>query len=604
MNLVNMVEKISKIEIPSVITVKDFAKILDKPVAEIITVLLKNGFLAGINETLDFETAALIADELGFKATEEKIDEKKVDIVSPEQLAEILKQEKEKNENLQLRPPIVTILGHVDHGKTTLLDTIRKTKVAESESGGITQNITAYQVEIKNRIITFVDTPGHEAFSKMRARGEGLADISVLIVAADDGVRSQTKEVIKKLQKDKAPMIVAINKIDKPEANVEKVKRQLADAGILLEKRGGKIPVVEISAKNKINIEELLETILLLADILKITANWNRKALGVILESHLDQRKGAIATAIIKTGVLHEGDTIIAGDSTGTVRQILDFNKKRIIKANPGSPITIIGLDNVCQSGSVLQVEESRRVARKKTRRSRLEMSSNLANEKVSVKRINESMEEKNLPKLNIILKVDAGGSLEAIKQIIETIPQDQAILNVLSEKVGNITEVDVQLAIASGASIYGFKVIAPSSISQAAKKNGVEIKISNVIYKMVDEIKEQLSDLLEPEIIRTDLGRMKVLAIFRTEKNKMIVGGKITQGKVTKDSLLEVKREKEIIGKGKVSQLKHEQKNVAEGQEGMEYGLTYLPLGKMIKIQAGDILQFYSEEEKKRKIK
>ncbi len=597
-------ESPTTIEIPSTITVKAFAEKLEKPVPEIITALLKNGFLAGINETLDFETAALIADEFGFQTLEEKIDEKRVDILNPEQLAEILKQEKEKNENLQPRPPIVTILGHVDHGKTTLLDAIRKTKVVETESGGITQNITAYQVEIKNRLITFVDTPGHQAFSQMRARGEGLADISVLIVAADDGVKSQTKEVIKNLQKDKAPMIVAINKIDKPGANVEKVKGQLADAGILLEKRGGKIPVVEISAKNKINIEELLETILLLADILKITADWKRKALGVILESHLDQRKGALATAIIKTGTLNEGDSIIAGDSTGTVRQILDFNKKRIIKAIPGSPITVVGLDNVCKSGSVLQVEESRRAARRKTRRSRLEMAGNLLNEKVSVKRINESMEEKDLPKLNIILKADAEGSLEAIKQILETIPRDEALLNILSEKVGNITETDVQLAMASGALIHGFKVMVPSSISQAAKKNGVVIKISDVIYKMVDEIKEQLSDLLEPEIIRTDLGRMKVLAIFRTEKAKMIIGGKITQGGVTKDSLLEIKRDKEIIGKGKVTQLKHGPKNIDEGKEGMECGLTYIPKDGMVKIKEGDSLIFYLEKEEKRKIK
>ena len=594
---------IPTIKIPSVVTVKDFAQKIDKPVAEIITVLLKNGFLASINETLDFETIALIADELEFNAVEEKINEQKVDVITPEQLAEILEQEKEADKDLQPRPPIVTILGHVDHGKTTLLDAIRKTKVVETESGGITQNITAYQVKVNNRLITFVDTPGHQAFSKMRARGGGLADISLLIIAADDGVRPQTKEVIKNLQDSKSPMIVVINKIDKPGANIEKVKGQLTEAGILLEKRGGKVPVVEISAKNKINIDELLETILLSADILKITANWERQALGIILESHLDQRRGALVTAIIKTGVLNEGDSIIAGAVMGTARQILDFNKKRIMKALPGSPITIIGLDNVCKAGSVLQVEESRSVAKKKTKRSRLEVAGNLLNTKVDVKRINESMEAEDLPKLNIILKADAGGSLEAIKQVLETVPQNEVLLNILSEKVGNITETDVQLATASEASIYGFKVVAPSLINQAAKKNKVEIKIFEVIYKMIDEIKEQLSDLLEPEIVRTDLGQMKVLAVFRTEKAKMIVGGKIIQGKVTKDSLLEIKRDEEIIGKGKITQLRHAQDNIEEVKKGMECGLTYLPEGGLVKIKEGDLLKFYLKEEKKRKI-
>ncbi|MEA3273185.1 MAG: translation initiation factor IF-2 [Patescibacteria group bacterium] len=594
---------IPTIKIPSVVTVKDFAQKIDKPVSEIITVLLQNGFLASINETLDFETVALIADELEFKAVEEKINEQRVDVITPEQLAEILEQEKEAK-NLQLRPPIVTILGHVDHGKTTLLDAIRKTKVVETESGGITQNITAYQVKVKNRLITFVDTPGHQAFSKMRARGGGLADISVLIVAADDGVRPQTKEVIKNLQASKSPIIVAINKIDKPGANVEKVKGQLTEAGILLEKRGGKVPVVEISAKNKINIDELLETILLSADIIKITADWERTALGIILESHLDQRRGALVTAIIKTGTLNEGDSIIAGDAIGTARQILDFNRKRILKASPGSPITIIGLDNICKAGSVLQVEESRTVAKKKTKRSQLEATGNLLNTKVDVKRINESMKTEDLPKLNIILKADAGGSLEAIKQVLETIPQDEVLLNILSEKVGNITETDIQLATASEASIYGFKVVAPSFIKQAAKKNEIEIKIFEVIYKMIDEIKEQLSDLLEPEIVRTDLGQMKVLAVFRTEKTKMIVGGKIIQGKVTKDSLLEIKRDEKIIGKGKITQLRHNQDNVEEGKKGMECGLTYSPEGEMTKIKEGDLLKFYLKEEKKRKIK
>ena len=592
-----------KILIPSVVTVRDFAEKIDKPVSDVIKVLFDNGFLATINETIDFETAALIAGELEIEIEEEKIDERKVNVITPEQLAEILKQEAKDEENLEKRPPIVTILGHVDHGKTTLLDTIRKTSVASSESGGITQHITAYQVKNQGQPITFVDTPGHAAFSKMRARGAGIADIAILIVAADDGVKPQTKEVIENLKAGKVPLIVAINKIDKPGANIEKVKGQLAEAGIMLEKRGGDVPCVEISAKNNLNISELLETIILLADILKIKANPQRKALGIILESYLDQKRGAVTVAIIKTGTLSEGDSIIAGNAMGTVRQILDFKGKRTIEALPGSPTTIIGLNKVCEAGSVLQVEESRSIAKEKTKRSKLDLIRDLTREKASVKKINESIRTNELPRLGVIIRADTGGSLEAVKQILEAIPQEEIILEILSQKVGNVTETDVQLADASQAMIYGFKVTVPELIKQAAQKSKVEVNNFDVIYKLVEDVKEQMSNLLPPEIVRTDLGKMKVLAIFRTEKGKMIVGGKITSGKVLKDAFVEIFRSKELLGQGKVSQLKHGVDSVEEVKEGSEAGITYIPEKKMVKIAKGDVLKFYVEEKKKREI-
>ncbi|MBU2025192.1 MAG: translation initiation factor IF-2 [Patescibacteria group bacterium] len=593
-----------KIKIPSVVSVKEFCEKIDKPVAEVIKVLLDNGFLATINETIDFETAALIAQEFDVMVREEKIDEKKMDVISPEQLAEILKQEKDKGKNLRKRPVVVTILGHVDHGKTTLLDTIRKTKVAESESGGITQHITSYQVKAKGRLITFVDTPGHEAFSKMRARGAGLADIAILIVAADDGVKPQTKEVIKNFKKGKVPMIVAINKIDKPGANAEKVKGQLAEAGILLEKRGGEIPCVEISAKNNIGIDELLETILLLADVLKIEADWERKALGIVLESHLDQRRGVITTAIIKTGALEEGDSVIAGDALGSVRQLLDYSGKRVMTVGPGSSTTIVGFSKICKAGAVLQVEESRTIAKEKTRRLKLDiMAGETGENKATAKKINESIKTSGLARLNLILRADAGGSLEALKQILDSLPGDQVTLDILSQKVGNVTETDVQLAETSKALVYGFKVAVPDMVNQASKKAKVEIRNFEVIYKLVDDIKEEMSKLLEPEIVRTDLGELEVLAIFRTEKDKMIVGGKVKKGRVKKGASFEIWRGEEKLGQGQAKKLKQGQAETDEAEQGLECGITYIPKKNLIKIQEGDVLKFYEEQEIERKI-
>ena len=591
-----------QVNIPSVVTVKDFSEKIEKPIADVIKALMENGFLATINETLDFETAALIAGELGVEVIEEKIDEQKVNLITPEQLAEILKQEKEAGDKITNRPPVITILGHVDHGKTTLLDTLRKTKVADTESGGITQHITSYQVKAKDRLITFVDTPGHEAFSKMRERGAGIADIAILIVAADDGVKPQTKEVIENLKKGKSPMIVAINKIDKPAANPEKVKGQLAETGILLEGRGGDVPFVEISAKQNIGIDALLDTILLLTDILNISANAERPALGIILESHLDQQRGVVTTAIIKTGTLEEGDSIIAGDALGSVRQLLNYNGKRVSKAGPGCPVTIIGFNKICTAGKVLQVAESRAKAKEKTRRSRLDsLTGRLGDDKATVKKINESIDKETSLQYNIILCADTAGSLEALTQILDTIPQKNISLNILSQKVGNVSETDVQLAATSHSAIYSFKVKTPELVNQAAKKANVPLNNFDVIYKMVDEVKEEMSKLLPPEIIRTDLGELEVLAIFLTEKERMIVGGRVKKGKVTKGSKIEIFRGDEMIGKGVVENLKQVNDEVEEVAAGSECGITYRPEKRLVKIQEKDVLKFYIEEEQVR---
>src|SRR3989339_211409 len=344
-----------KVKIPSLVTVKKFAELLGLGVTDVIKELMKNKILATINDEIDYDTAAVIASDLGFE-TEVDLESTGSGVMTLEQLDEILKKEKESGKNLRHRPPVVTILGHVDHGKTTLLDTIRKTSVAAKESGGITQHISAYQVKKKGQLITFVDTPGHEAFSAMRERGVSLADIAVLVVAADDGVRPQTKEVIEYLLSKKIPTVVAINKIDKPEANPQRVKQELADNGILLEEWGGEVLSSKISAKQNIGIDDLLDNILLLDEVENFKSDWKRDALGIVLESHLDPQKGPVATALVKTGTLKEGQDIIAGKTFGRVRRIENFLGKRILEAGPGTPISIIGLNEAPSSNEVIQV--------------------------------------------------------------------------------------------------------------------------------------------------------------------------------------------------------------------------------------------------------
>ena len=500
---------------------------------------MKNGILATINEQIDFETASIIAQDLGYEAEEDAAETE--DRMTLEKLLEILKKEKESGENLQPRPPVVTILGHVDHGKTTLLDTIRKTNVVAKESGGITQHISAYQVKKKGQLITFVDTPGHEAFSAMRERGVSIADIAVLVVAADDGVRPQTKEVIEYLLAKKIPTIVAINKIDKPEANIQKVKKELADNGILLEDWGGQILCSEISAKQNIGIDNLLENILLLMEVEDFKANSKRNGLGIVLESHLDPQKGPVATVLVKTGTLKEGQDIMAGSAFGRVRRIEDFTGKRLAEAGPSTPISLIGLNTTANINDILQVVSSKSAAKIKSIevgqfRTQAEKTGQL-----SIQKIYKNIADEKIKKLNIILKADVQGSLEAIQQILGEIKSDEVAIDYIGTGVGNITESEVRMAQSSEAIVFGFNVETTPVAKRMAESKGVEIKNYKIIYELVEDIKKRLSDMLPPEIERSDFGKLKVLAIFKTGKKDMIVGGKVTKGKIVKGSLIEI---------------------------------------------------------------
>lgn len=582
-----------KIVLPLSVTVKKFSEILDLPVGTVITELMKNGILATINEKIDFETSSIIAQDLGFEVSEEIGEEEKG--MNLEKLIEITKSEKESGDHLRKRPPVVTILGHVDHGKTTLLDTIRKTNVAAKESGGITQHINAYQVKKKGKIITFVDTPGHEAFSAMRERGVSLADIAVLVVAADDGVRPQTKEVIEYLLTKKIPTVVAINKIDKPEANVQRVKQELADNGILLEEWGGQVLSSKISAKQNIGIDDLLDNILLLDEVEDFKANYNRDALGVVLESHLDTHKGPVATVLIKTGTLKEGQDIIAGNTYGRVRRLEDFKGIRIAEAGPSTPVSVIGLQATPNTNDIIQVAKDKS-ARKHSGVRDFALAGK--GEGLSSQKIMKTIADEKIKKLNIILKSDVQGSLEAISQILGEIKSEEVAIDYISMGVGSVTESDVRLAASTNAAVFGFNVEPTSVAKRLAEGSSVEIKTYRVIYELVEDIKNRLIALLPEEFERTDLGKMKVLAIFKTGKKDMIVGGKITSGVMVNNCLLEVIRNDNAIGHGTLGNLQENKVNVPECETNKECGITFL--GET-KIKEGDTLICYKQEVKKK---
>jgi translation initiation factor IF-2 len=576
-------EKIVKI--PENVTVKHFADILGVPVATAITELMKNKILATINDEIDFETASIIAQDLGF-STEKDLDVDAGESVTLEKLFEICQQEKEKAEKLTSRPPIVTILGHVDHGKTTLLDYIRKASVAQSEFGGITQGISAYQTKKQGKYITFIDTPGHEAFASMRERGVTMADIAILVVAADDGVKPQTKEVIAYLKEKKIPTIVAITKTDKPEANPQRTKQEVAENGILLEGWGGQVMCVEVSGKSGKGVDQLLESILLLAEVEEFTANAKRDGLGIVLESHLDPKKGPVATILVKTGSFQVGQDVIAGTTSGRIRRMENWKGENITRAEPSTPVTIIGLSDVPQANTVLQIIDA-----KKEKRMR-ETQFGSTKKKIS------SSENEEGKKLSIILKADTQGSLEAVEQIIETYTSDEVFVEYIDSGIGSITESDIRSAKTGEAVIFGFNVTATAVARRMAETDAIEIQTYRIIYELIDDIKSRLENMLEPEVTRTDLGKMEVLAIFKTTKKDMIVGGKVTKGLLKKGTSLEIMRGENLIGSGNLINLQQNKVDVNEVKQNFECGITF---EGETKIQIGDTLVCYEQIVKKR---
>jgi translation initiation factor IF-2 len=573
-----------EIKIPKLITVREFAAMAGLPVNAVIAELIKNGIFASLNEKIDFETAAIVGSDLGFEVKLDEGDSGEREDNS-HKITTILG--KEHAGAMLVRPPVVVVMGHVDHGKTKLLDAVRRTNVIDTEAGGITQHIGAYQVERKDKKITFIDTPGHEAFTAMRSRGARIADIAILVVAADDGVKPQTVEAYRIIEAAKLPFIVAINKIDKPEADINKTKQELStQLNITPEDWGGKIVCAPISAKAGTGIEELLDMILLTAEMEaeNIKANPDSAAIGTIIESRVSKGEGPVATVLIQNGTLKIGDQLcFGGQIYGKVRALKNYRGENIASAAPATPVKIIGLKIAPLIGDILEVGEGEKIKTKnlKTGLARTELT-------VSAPAENEAMK-----KINLIIKADVLGSAEAIEESLEKIGNTEVKAEIIIKGLGNITEGDILRAESAGAKILAFSVKVTPEAAKLARDKNVTIKIYRVIYDLINDVKTDMQALLTPEVKRVDLGKMKVKAIFRSTGKEQIVGGVATTGRLEKDALIEVERDGQIIENGKLLSLQAGKQDVSSVESGQECGIKYL--GGILKPE--DVLLFYKEE-------
>jgi translation initiation factor IF-2 len=578
-----------KVKLPAFIKVKDYIDILGMSTSDVIKALLKSGVMANINEEIDYDTAAIVAQDLGFEVEEEQAESAEMGASS---LQEALKSEKE--EDLKSRSPIVAVMGHVDHGKTSLLDYIRKTNVVGGEAGAITQHIGAYQVKKNGKFITFLDTPGHEAFSEMRARGANVTDLIVLVVAADDGVKPQTVEVINRARFTNTPLIVAINKIDKEGANIMRVKQELAENNVLTEDWGGKTIAVPLSAKSGQGIDELLEMILLTAEVEDFKANPEGDTLGTVIESHLSQGKGPVATVIVQNGCLRVGDIVAIGGAFGRVRAMEDEKGRKLKEAGPSTPALISGLSAVPQAGDIMKkttsLEEAKEAAYQVQRKER-------------VRRITQNQRIKgdsDSKTLNLIIKADVAGSLEAIKQSLDKLKNDEVAINIISEGVGEISESDVTLGATSKSTVIGFNTKPNVKAINLAKQQGVIIDQYDVIYELIEDVTTAVVKMLSPELIKTTFGKAKVLKIFLTEKKEMIVGGRVTEGSILKSGDIAILRNDEEVGRAEILELQQNKIVVKEVTEGNEFGMKLKTTTKMVE---GDYLECFEEKLKAKEL-
>jgi len=578
------------VTLPARMTVKAFSESLMLPVTSVMAQLIKSGVMAAMNEEIDYDTAAIVADDLGFSPS---LVAEAAESAERGSLAELVKEADASK--LVDRAPVVVVMGHVDHGKTKLLDAIRATNVVEGEAGGITQHIGAYQVEEKGRRITFIDTPGHEAFTAMRSRGARVADVAILVVAADDGVKPQTEEAIRIINEAKLPFVVAINKIDKPDASVQKVKQELAAKNVLVEDWGGKIVSAEVSAKQKLGIPELLDSVLLVAEVEKenLKANPDRPAVGTIIESHVDPGEGPVATVLVHTGTLRVGDIVQTGEVWGRVKALRDYLGRTIREALPSVPARILGLKGAPTVGDVLQVETDPKVVRELKSKKVIKRNANAPTAKTS-----DSDESSAIQKLNIVLRADTLGSLEAIKESLEKLKHPEVQADILQSGLGNVTEADVLRAETSNAMLLGFNVVATPSAESVARGKHLTITTYNVIYDLIDDVKKELEKRLKPEVIETELGRVKILGVFRTETNYQIIGGKVSAGKIASNALLRVVRGDQAVGEGKLSNLQILKSPVNEVLQHQECGMKFE--GQPV-VQVGDIVVAFTREIRQR---
>ena len=583
------------ISLPPQIIVKDLADVLKVSVTEVIRTLIKHSIFANINEVVDYEKAALVAQDIGYEpvplaATTTPADGKD----RPLSASEAMMASRKEGQTVEV-PPVVTIMGHVDHGKTSLLDTIRKTKVAVNEAGGITQHIGAYQVEINSKKITFLDTPGHEAFTAMRARGAQVTHIAIIVVAADDGIMPQTVEAIDHAKAANVPIIIALNKIDKVNANPDRVKQQLTEIGLVIEEYGGEIVCVPVSARKGIGIDELLEYILLVAEIQDIQANPNGLATGAIIEAKLEKNTGVTASVLVQQGTLKMGDTIVVGAISGKVRAMFNDRGKRIQKAPPSTPVSILGLSEVPQAGDRLEVVSDERMAKQRAQHEAEKRRSEAAPlGQVSLDTLYMQMQEGKVKELNVILKSDVQGSSGAIKNALSKLGEENMKVRLIHEGIGNISETDVHLAGASGAIIIGFNVKADGAAQREAQKEGVDIRYYEVIYKLIDDIQAALVGMLEPTYREVIDGHAEVLQTFKAGKTTVIAGCRITGGKITRSSQARIMRKKEKVFEGKIASLRRGKDDVREVASGYECGIV---MEDFTEFEAGDIIEAFSQE-------
>lgn len=574
------------LEIGETITVKELADMLKKPYADVIKNLMFLGIMAAVNQEIDYNTAEKLCEKY------EIMCEKKEE--SSE--LETLNVEEEDDENLVKRPPIVTVMGHVDHGKTSLLDAIRKTKVIDSEAGGITQHIGAYTVTINGEKITFLDTPGHEAFTAMRARGAQITDIVILVVAADDGIMPQTKEAISHCKAANVPIVVAINKIDKPGANIDKVKQELTEYGLVSEDWGGDTICVPVSAKKGINLDQLLEMVLLTAEMLELKANPNRKAMGTVIEAKLDKGRGAVASLLVQSGTLSVGDSILVGSTYGRIRAMFNDDGKKIKSAGPSMPVEILGLSEVPAAGDRFNEVKDEKTARDmaEKRKEKLKIETLNSNHRVSLEDLYNQIREGKVKELAIIVKADVQGSVEAIKQSLEKLSTDDVKVRVIHGGVGAITETDVTLATASNAIIIGFNVRPDSNASALAEKEEVEIKTYRIIYDAIEDVKSAMIGMLEPEYREVILGKAEIRETYKISNVGTIAGCYVLDGKIVRNSEVRIIREGVVVFEGVLASLKRFKDDVKEVASGYECGLS---IDRFNDIKVGDIIEAFKME-------
>jgi translation initiation factor IF-2 len=580
------------IKIADAIVVKDFAEKIEKSVAEVMTKLIKLGVFATVNQSIDFDTAYLIASEFDILVEKEEVQEEE-DIFE-------FDEEVDKPEDLRERPPIITVMGHVDHGKTSLLDAIRKTKVTTREAGGITQHIGASEIEVNGKKIVFLDTPGHEAFTAMRARGAKITDIAILVVAADDGVMPQTIEAINHARAAEVPIIVALNKIDKPDSNPDRVKQELSEQGVLIEEWGGDTICVPVSALTQKGIDNLLEMILIVAEMLELKANPNRLASGTIIEAKLDKNRGPVATVLVQNGTLKIGDSMVAGACYGRVRAMINDRGKSIQKAKPSTPVEILGLSDVPEAGDLFHAVKEDKIARNivDKRRTKMREENLNATAKVSLEDLFKHIQEGNVKELNIIIKGDVQGSVGALKQSLLKLSNEEVKIKIIHGGVGAITESDIMLASASNAIIIGFNVRPSSTVTSLAERENVDLRTYRIIYEAIADVEAAMKGMLEPEYKEVVLGKVEIRATFKVSGIGTIGGAYVQEGKITRNAKARLIRDGIIIFEGDIASLKRFKNDAKEVVAGYECGIG---LENYNDIKEGDIVEPYIIEQIKR---